>query len=901
MFYAWPITMTAGGLRIMAREMLRVLEGFEATQLAAYGFGAVPLMSATLLAGEGRYTGLVVRPERKAHGALRQVDGCGVRPGRVVLLDDALSSGKSFTEACRVLEDEGFDVEGTACVVEFPYRGGRDRASARGFRVAAMFDIWDDLGMAAPPKPPAFVRSLPARWSRDVVPAGLTPATAARLVAEHFVATGQALRPPESFDTDQDGRGGVFVSLRRRSDDHRLARRGFWHFEAADADPCRDLVIATVQTVESMRSRPRAEPLGDLKLGVTFFGPLERVAPSELDFFHYGVVVRSRVVPGKMGGALPNTQFFTSTYEQYRHARWTNAKIPHSEPHDVFRHRLTKCVEAGSTWPRYGEDIATTDGWLDVAGLGERVLGRAHEIIEALGLGREIPASSLLSEALAGGYVDAVAVSLYDRGVIGCTVSALPNLDDALVRAARGALRDPRFAQRAAGEASPAAVVVSLLHSRERLGAVSMAYLAKKLRRGRDAFSVGEGKRYAIFLDSVPVHYNWTETRAAEALLRKARIETPTPVVWTTHKVRSWLGTGGDVHELENGFARRSHRRELGDDELILMAEHLVRRVDLNGWPAYQVIALNGSLQRRGTAARCLHALMLLDSAGRRADRPDWVRTAASGIDYAVARLGDAAAPELALRDHTAGPVAEAMLLAAVSGSRHAALGSPAVAALASKIRAWVRPDGSVRLPGATTSRAEQDFLPSVTLIGLVSHALATGTDPGVDWDAIRVWYRRRARLIGPWGLLAWQAQVWRLVGELTGDPAHHETATEFASWMVDGQLTCDGSFLTDMYAAGPSFHTAFAAEGVAAGWRSAIVLGDDGLAARFAQSWHRAMSFMEQLIVRREDTFWMADPTVAVGAIRCAPASSDLRVDFTSHTMVAVISGLDAIESASR
>ena len=285
--------------------MLRLLEPFEGTQLAAYGMGALPLMTATVKAGGGRYTGLLVRWEKKRYGAMRRIDGAGDRSTPVIVVDDSMSSGTSFREACAALEDEEYKVEGTACLVDFSSWGGRERAEALGYRVAISFNIWDDLGMRDPDPIPGFVAATPAAWSERSVPSGLHPAEAARRVAEHLIAHDEVLGPPTTFDRIEDGGGGTFVSLRRRHDDQRLARRGFWHFDPNDADPCRDLVLATAATLRSLpRPLTRAE-LDVSKFAVSFFGPLEAVAPAALDFSRYGIVVRSRVVPRRRGGALP--------------------------------------------------------------------------------------------------------------------------------------------------------------------------------------------------------------------------------------------------------------------------------------------------------------------------------------------------------------------------------------------------------------------------------------------------------------------------------------------------------------------------------------------------------------------------------------------------------------------
>jgi AMMECR1 domain-containing protein len=894
MLYLWPISMTRSGLDMLVEEMLQLVEPFEATQLAANGFGAVPLVTAMVQAGGGRYSGLIVRPETKKYGALRQVDGAGDRTRKVVVVDDSISSGTSFRRACLALEDQGYEVEGTACLVDFPGRGGRQCAEARGYRVETTFDIWGDIGMRELPLP-GFVEAMPRVWSRVQVDDGLPAAVAARRVAEHYIDTGEALRPPVRFDIPESGAGGTFVSLRRRSDDYRVGRKGFWHFDPSGADPCRDVVIATVKTLRSMRRPPTRSELQELKFCVTFFGPLERVTPRELDFSRYGVVVRSRVTPHKMGGALPNTQFFTSTYEQYRHARSTNAKIMNLEDHEILRHELVKRVEPNESWPPYGEDARITDAWLDVPGAGDTLLDRVQEVVKHRERGEEAPPQSALPNDLFSQPIDAVVVTLYGRGVRGCGVGRAEALDDALVRAARGALGDKRFGfSGARGETTSWSV--SLLHSPERVGVTSVEYIAKKFRRGLDSLKVEQQHASALYLDSVVVHHDWTKETTAKALLKKAGLSEG-PFTWTTYKTAAWVRTPEGTFEQAGGNCRHAPGHALGPDDVALMAEHLMRRQDLDGWPAYGVRTLEGRYVRAGTAARCLHALRVLDLAGRATGREEWRAAARRGIDHALGGLRTDPAPILVLRDHRCGTAAEACLLSAVASAGHPALDSPGLRALADQLRSMVQPDGSVRTPGVTPSRSDADLFPGLALFSLAAYGNAVGDDLGLDWPGIRSWYMRRARLVRPWGLLSWQAQVWNLVGQLTGDDAHHAAAMELSDLMIEGQLSVDGSFLTDMGTSGPGFHTAFAAEGIAAGWLSALAVGAEEKAKLFRDSWDAAMEFCDQLIFRRMDTFWTPEPTFVLGGIRSTPLSSALRVDYTSHTLQALLAGLQAAE----
>ena len=143
--YVWRITLGAEGAQLAARCLLEKLRDFDATQLASHGYTSLPLVTACVLLGNGHYTGLSVRHERKTYGSGRLIDGDGDRDRPVVLVDDCLVSGGSFYPAATALEAEGYQVEGMVCLMHFPGRGGRSWAEAHGYRVEPVFDVWEDL------------------------------------------------------------------------------------------------------------------------------------------------------------------------------------------------------------------------------------------------------------------------------------------------------------------------------------------------------------------------------------------------------------------------------------------------------------------------------------------------------------------------------------------------------------------------------------------------------------------------------------------------------------------------------------------------------------------------------------------------------------------------------------
>src|SRR4051812_27194320 len=350
------VTMTARGAELAGRCILELLKGFEGRQLATLGLTAVPILNACIAQSGGRYHGLLVRKERKQHGSLKLIEGPIDRDEPTILIDDSISSGMSMQQACNTLREAGIRVEGGVCLVRFGWYGGYARMQEQGYRVAAVSDIWTDFmyHMEDEPKPIGNPTKLfpTLQWGDAQAPEGLHPAELARIALREFITSGTLPRPPQKLDRDYPAEGGAWVSLRSREDIHlRLARDGFWVFPGEEAWSAPETVIrAAAKTAATLPQEKALALLDDSTIAVTFFTALTPCRVGELDNDHYGIVVRSLERPGWMGGALPRMPGILNEWDQYQHARITNAQLVPFEPHEILRHGLIKAIEPGTAW-----------------------------------------------------------------------------------------------------------------------------------------------------------------------------------------------------------------------------------------------------------------------------------------------------------------------------------------------------------------------------------------------------------------------------------------------------------------------------------------------------------------------------------------------------------------------
>ncbi|MCS3611425.1 orotate phosphoribosyltransferase [Salinibacter ruber] len=113
-----------------------------ARQVVGYGFGAHPLVCSVLAVSEGdEFKGGLIREERKEHGRCRLVEGPIDADQPVVMVDDIINSGRSASEALRLVRSAGFAVDGLLTLFNFTWSNGQDRIEAEGLWVDSLLDL----------------------------------------------------------------------------------------------------------------------------------------------------------------------------------------------------------------------------------------------------------------------------------------------------------------------------------------------------------------------------------------------------------------------------------------------------------------------------------------------------------------------------------------------------------------------------------------------------------------------------------------------------------------------------------------------------------------------------------------------------------------------------------------
>jgi orotate phosphoribosyltransferase/AMMECR1 domain-containing protein len=836
------LTLTPAGAGLGARCLAPLISSFQSKQLATYGTTAVPLLQSCLLELGEPWRGLLVRKERKPHGASRLVEGPIDRAQPVLLVDDTLATGESVFRAVEALAEEGLDVEGVVCLVRYG-AGGVSRVEERGLRVEAVLDLEDDLMPCVPegaeqgPLNQTKWVDWPA-WGRRA-PEGLAVEALARLAMETYLREGVMLTPPRRVRPVRDSRGGVFVSVRRRADIlDRLARDGHWHFpeERAWSTP-EGIVRASVQAAQKLEQAGHGlDALAACAVAVTTFGPLVRSELADLDNSKTGLVVRSLMRRRIMGGALPNMPGLRNTFQQFRHAHTKNAQLFEGEPYVIYRHTLEKDSDEGTAWQPTG--VPGTRAPVVPRETLRALASRARSLV----LGREPTTACPKTPG-----VDQVFVSLYVdgalKGCVGGEVKERP-FDEVLRHLCAEVWRDERFGGTRRGRV---AVGLSLLSGAYLTDVADVEFMSKPFRLGVQCLEVLQGERRALLLPSVPMTHDLDALEYTQALVTKAGI-TSGDLYWGRYECDSALATDEGAWALEHSLVPIDRAEPWAKKRARLLA--------------LATSFLSANHRARGDVVGTYRPFVDQEEAGL-----DPARLAFIAWQKARVGLKRQASQDLArVAADTSVPVVAFRVLAQLALSR----ATDATADDALRLLEAIDAHGRFDL-GDDVHDAHLDFAPGQALLAIHA-ALGAGlvADPhGVVPRALD-WCTRRYRLNHSTGAAPWLMQALVAFGR-------RAEALELAKELSTYQSRLDGAFLTGQQDDCPGCTSLPPMEGLAAVYAATK--------ARWLKPvLTRGLEFVDFLTLQEKDVPLLPNPKRALGGVRQSHVSAQVRQDFVGH-----------------
>jgi orotate phosphoribosyltransferase len=188
-------------LRAVGEALVRLVPS-DVDALAGLELGGIPLV--TILSQLTGLPALFVRKKAKEYGTCRLAEG-GQLAGRLVVVEDVVSTGGAIIDAVRELRAGGAEIISVLCVIDRE-SGGTENLAAEGLELHAAFTMSELLAAAASAEPPIIGDVVSLDHVQLAAPSGCEDE--ARRFFGGLLGLSEIEKPPLLH-----GRGGVWFML----------------------------------------------------------------------------------------------------------------------------------------------------------------------------------------------------------------------------------------------------------------------------------------------------------------------------------------------------------------------------------------------------------------------------------------------------------------------------------------------------------------------------------------------------------------------------------------------------------------------------------------------------------------------------------------------------------------
>ncbi len=888
------LSLESESLTLAAQGMLHLLARFEGRQLATIGTAAVPLMTACILLSKGKYTGLMVRPERKQYGTGNLIDGNINLNEPVIVIDDSIGSGTNMLKCIDALESEGLYVEGGACLVRFHWYTGEVVMLDRGYQLETLYDHRTEISPLVrriePSSHQPLLQTQDLNWHPKQVAEGLSPLQLCRQVIEEYLATQLVLRPPQNLSVSVSTPGGCFVSLRSRVNPKvRYARSGFIRFPGeCKREASFDLVVAAVRAAQQLSSLTGAkQKFKDSYLSLTLNQALESCELAEMDNQHFALALQSQVRPELHGSALPRMPGIRNSWQQYQHLRDKNAGLLHNEPASLYRFNIKKL---------YDPDVEPLPGGVAASCSVSQTFDERDLALDVLKYLRRCLNDLIAGVSKApkeGVYIpkslDYLFVSLYQNGIWqGCTGSAQCHRDEDLFSLVENTLNDPRRIQPFESCASDdITIVVHFLTESQSLETTDRSDILPVYAHGVDSLSLRQGAKFGLMLPHVAIDKHMTPAEFVAEVIDKAGV-TRGPYEWWIHLTKSWMQTPNDKVFKLNGTQLNADHSEItackSDHLHQIYLDYIQRNKRANeSFFRYYDLYQNVFLAKNTLFDRAYAAWVLLQASEPSLSQQ---KVAFELIDSALLALQRNEHSQYWLNEQNQPLEADtmALLLLALCESNYPPYQQFIKKIAVSLLHCIDSQGGISACMDQKPKRLTQwhDPLPGIVLL-----ALHKGSETGlinVKLDVVKSAVRRllhRLRHYKKPGEIHWTIMALASWAETLDMPECPEAIISLTEDLIKRQ-NVTGGFITDYQTDAEGYSTAFYVHSVAV---SAVLLqlqGQSKQAIRHLAAAQKGLLFLQTLTVCEQDRCLFPNAAFARGAVKQSVLSQTLDIRYT-------------------
>lgn len=499
-----------------------------------------------------------------------------------------------------------------------------------------------------------------------------------------------------------------------------------------------------------------------------------------------------------------------------------------------------------------------------------------------------------------------VFVSLYLNGAIRGSWSAQKtNLADSVIYATINALNDERFKKINGDEDfEKVDILLTIIKDSKELRDRDILSLSENIALGLDGVYLKKGSSSATFVPSFAVQQDWDAVTMLRNLCLKAKL-----------KINCWEGNETKLYRFDSltFIGRQDNYKDIYRASPLIEQKSIDKdkvyksATDASDWqlkmqksnggyeyffnPSKNYYPSGNNLIRQALAAYSMAKAYQLTN------NEEYLKSAERNIDFILRHIkydDDFAYLSLENPSNT-GQVAVTMI--AILELPDYKKYEKEINSFANFLLLMQRGDGSFKTYYKSNQADDFDFYPGETMLALTKLYKKTGDRRYLE--AVErgfPFYKKYFDSVKHTAFYMWQTSTFYEMYELTKKKEYADFVFEMTDWMLSKQYNQKNAPYPD-YVGGfkevggvPTFSSAVYTEGIADAYKLAGLVNDNDRVKKYEASIKLAARFILQLQFNDVNTYYIKNPENAAGAIRESLISNNLRIDYTSHSILALL-----------
>lgn len=445
-------------------------------------------------------------------------------------------------------------------------------------------------------------------------------------------------------------------------------------------------------------------------------------------------------------------------------------------------------------------------------------------------------------------------------------------------------------------------IVIQFMKNRKRLDNQSLQMLKKQIEPGIHAISLRQGNNRAIYKESVPISKNWSIEKTLERLCKKAKLPTDCYINPQTridaYDVETFLtNRSGEAVPLIR-YSNLIQRSELSNtqmlDSLLLAKKWIQNNInEATGRLEYLYYPSQDQYSSKTNDVRNLAALWAVIELDNFFDYKFFNELIEGTLSYYQSFLKETDSfAYLEIKGESKIAYSAFLILALLNYSYDE--NQELIERLADGLLSRQQKDGSFYTRFNSNSVRGIDYYPGEALLALMQLYEKSGEERYLKATekAFRYyrsyWWGNKSTAFVPW-----HTQAYYLLHQVTGDKKVADFIFEMNDWLIDRYQIESSPYPDELggFPKGrPTISTSSYLEGITDAYRLAQDLADGDHIQKYAESIGGGIRFLLQLQLTEVNSFYLRNPSRAIGGFRGSLGNNRIRNDNVQHAIMALM-----------